>query len=362
MKRNPSRESLMPVLDSAIQPLARDDLASGGYERFARSVFGLASFEAHVEYCRWLYDRNPATESAGFLPIYVCREGDSIVGQLGIIPVRIVLDGASLRSGWCVDFFILPSHQRRGIGRGLLSAAHADFPMLMSLGQTDASRALFLKCGWRVAGAMRIYKRFLRPLRCVTKKALASAGIATGLAEHAPSVSQFTNPFAGASEGDAGELRGIRARETCVVRTGEFMQWRYGDTPGLAYRILPINHGTERVSYAVWRVVDEPPLRRGLLVDLVYSPDLSDADLPFLLARVTDCMRSDGIDVLECQTSDLRVLAALPGGPFATQQPGARFVYGGMDGTVWPTIPADQWRLYAGDCDVDALHARGGGS
>ena len=351
----------MPVLDSAIQPLARADLTSGGYERFARSVFGLADFEAHAEYCRWLYDRNPATESDEFLPIYVCREGDSIVGQLGIMPVRIVLDGASLRSGWCVDFFILPSHQRRGIGRGLLSAAHADFPLLMSLGQTDASCALFLKCGWRAAGAMRIHKRFLRPVRCVTRRALARAGITTRLSGNASSASQFTNPFAGASEEDAGELRGNSARATCVVRTREFMQWRYADTPGLAYRVLPISHATSRVSYAVWRAVDDPPLRRGLLVDLLYRPDLSDAELQILLARVCDCMRSDGIDVLECQTSDQRVLAALPRGPFATEQAGARFVYGGMDGTVWPNIAADQWRLYAGDCDVDALHARGGG-
>jgi len=358
----------MPVLEAVIERLPRARLRGAAYERFARETFSQTPFEAHVAHCRWLYQQNPAAADGDALPIYVCRDDDAIVGQIAIIPVRIVLDGVNLRSGWCTDFFVLPSHQRRGLGRQLLSAAHADFPLLMSLGQTQASRNLFLRCGWHHAGVTHTYKRFLRPMRCLTKKALESISHAppagapqTCAPTSAAPAPQFDEVDRDLSLGRyaASELRGRDAPGTRIRRGVDFLRWRYANPAAPAYSILRYPHENSTPAFAVWRTIRDPRWRRGNLVDLIYPSDLPDAGLAELLAMVTDAMRADDVDIFECQTSDQRVLDALPHGPFATRQPGVHFVYGGIDGTRWPLINADQWRLYAGDCDVDALHARG---
>lgn len=343
----------MTVLDAAIERLPHAQLAAPPYERFARAIFGQANWDAHIRYCRWLYQRNPHWTDDERLPVYTCRDGDAIVGQLGIIPAQIVLDGVRQRSGWCVDFFILPSHRRRGLGRQLLTAAHADFPLLMSLGQTDASYNLFLRCGWKPAGTMRTYKRYLRPVRCMTKKTLVSIGIGR-FARTRPNAPVQTHVDWPTAEVNA-------ASNTRICRARDFLHWRYSDVPNLSYEFLTQEHNGSRASFAVWRSVSDPPWRRGVLVDLIYPTDLPDAGLTDLLARTADAMRAADVDVFECQTSDHRVLAALPHGPLTTEQPGVRFVFGGIDGAAWPAIPADKWRLYAGDCDLDALHARGDG-
>ena len=94
-------------------------------------------------------------------------------------------------------------------------------------------------------------------------------------------------------------------------------------------------------------------------MDLAYPSDLSRAVLRGLLARVMECARIDGAEIFECQSSDAQLLQALPRDLFAGTAPGVRFLYRRAGAGACPSIPVDRWRLYAGDCDLDALGGRG---
>lgn len=347
----------MPVLDTQIHRLTPDELGAASYERFARAIFGDATWAGHVRYCRWLYGRNPALGPDEPLPVYVYCDADAIVAQAGFIPADIVLDGEALRAGWCVDFFTLPSHRRQGIGRQLLDAAQQDFPLLMTLGQTAASRGLFIKCGWHAAGALQVYKHILRPLRYLATRTARRVGLRTPPRPASPPMADSPDYTPSASE-----LSERNAARTRIVRSPAFVRWRYRDGPFRGYRIERFRHEGLADTHAVWRCLNEESPQRGVLVDLFYAADLSDADLKRVLAAVMDSMRGDGVELFECQTSDRRVLSAFPGGPLAKTEPGVQFLYGRGDGGACPAIAVDQWRLFAGDCDVDAQSARENGS
>ena len=76
------------------------------------------------------------------------------------------------------------------------------------------------------------------------------------------------------------------------------------------------------------------------------------------MLAVQELMRADGVEIFECQTSDPDVLAALPDARFSGREKGRWFVYGRMDGRPFPRLAVSDWRLYAGDCDLDVFAAR----
>ncbi|MCH8211614.1 MAG: hypothetical protein IIB99_09595 [Planctomycetes bacterium] len=69
----------MTVLEAAIERLPQAQLTAPPYQRFARATFGQTNWDAHVRYCRWLYQRNPHWTDDQRLPIYTCRDDDDIV-------------------------------------------------------------------------------------------------------------------------------------------------------------------------------------------------------------------------------------------------------------------------------------------
>lgn len=143
-----------------------------------------------------------------------------------------------------------------------------------------------------------------------------------------------------------------------VRRSPAFMHWRYLENPLLTYTVMHLKLSAHVEAYAVWRMVDDA-WRRGLLVDLVYPDVLPPAEMRLLAAAVVDSVRAAGADVFECQTSDAALLAALPGGVCTTRRPGVRFLYGEWPARNCPRVPAEDWKFYSGDCNVNALAGRG---
>ena len=354
-----------------ITRLSRDALATPPYEKLAKAIFGAGNWERHIRYCRWLYESNPAVEPTEPLPLYVCRDGEDFVGQLGVIPCHVMFDGAHLRAGWCVDNFVLPSHQRRQIGTRLIRAAWHDFPLLMDLGGTDPACEMELRLGWQVAGTLIWYKRFLRPLRCVSKKAMQTAGLVRAArsligvpavtpsrVRHDVEVEAITSFTEHASE--QRDLHASNETTARICRTPAFMQWRYFDNPLLEYSVRRLRLRPYGEVYAVWRLIDNPLWRTATLVDLVYADDIPVGALETVAQIVMGCMRADGAELFECQTTDPVLLGALRDGLFSRRERGMRFLYGQGNGQTLASIPCNQWRLYVGDSDADCYTARRG--
>ena len=353
-----------------IARLSTAELRGAAYRALAEALFGDATFDAQVAYCRWLFGRNPAQRNPDALPIYVCWARGQAVGQLAIIPAIVASPtGAEHAAGWCVDFHILPSHQRRGIGGLLLDAAHADFPLLMTLGQTDASCALFRKRGWCEPTSLAVYKRFLRPVRCVARKLSRAAGIGAPPARPAVATASAGTESAAAFYrcGIASDSLAVQSDAAVaadcvqVPRSAKFLLWRYDENPLCGYKITRIARAGGDELLAIWRPRYDGLLLRGVLVDVLGDAAWSAAELTSALDVVARTMRRAGIELFECRTSDPRLLAALPNGILATRQAAERFLIGSAGGDVPDEIATGVWRLMAGDCDVDTLALRGAG-
>jgi hypothetical protein len=359
----------MPGVPYKIERLARDELTSPAYRQLAAERFGAENWEAHVRYVRWLLDENPASRRDEPLPIFVCRDRERLIGQLTVIPVDLRFNGTPLRGGWCVDTFVLPAYQRQRIGEGLHTTAQRDVAALLTVGQTEAGYRLLRHLGFCVAGSLTHYRRLLRPVSGVAKKALEKAGL-TDLARalfRRPTAREIPpvpilrvepiTSFAHIVDRHC-DLRGPAGAPTRICRTAAFMQWRYCDHPFFHYAVRRLTIAGHGDAYAVWRLIDDGLWRRASLVDLVYPNGLPQSLIAHVTAVVTDCMRGDGAEIFDCQTSDAAVLAALGTRPLSRAEPGMRFLYWlGVEPTP-SRATAEPWRLYAGDGDADTYMAR----
>lgn len=360
----------MLTAECTVQRLSPADLAEPAYQRFAEEVFGVDRADRHARYCRWLVQDNPAACSGEPLPVYVYFDQGQPAGQVTFIPCNVQHRGERVRAGWCVDFHVRATHQRRGIGGALLRAVAEDFALHMTLGQTAASRALFVKHGWQPTGAMTHHQHAVRPLRCVAKKALKRAGFAHAATQllRPPRATVLQDPrgvvvtpISRADQLDAALLGASRVPDGVpqIERSGAFLCWRYLDNPFYDYTIAHLRSGAAE-AYAVWRVRDDALWRSARLVDFICPVDVPPAALRRLVAAVLRCVRAEGAEVFDCQTSDTRVLDCLPNGVFTTRIEGPQLLYAWTDGRQDELADVREWRLWGGDCDGDILEARKG--
>jgi len=80
------------------------------------------------------------------IPI-VAEHKSHVIGHSGMIPVMISLGGEMIEAAWFVDFAILPSYQRCGIG-SMLTQRWMELPVCCLTYCNEKSLALFKKKGW----------------------------------------------------------------------------------------------------------------------------------------------------------------------------------------------------------------------
>ena len=350
----------MSTTGETVRRLAKGELRSREYLDLAVAIFGSEGMERRLRYWEWLYGSNPSGDSGDELPVFCYWSGRRPVGQLGIIPVTIRWNQKRLRSGWCIDFHVLDEFQlRRGVGGKLLTAAQASFPLLMTLGQTEAARGLLLKAKWHSAGPLTVYRKFLSPVRAIAKKTVSRLNLARAVKPDLPVAG-----YGETSDGDrpverriqSNELRALQPEKNSppagVCRDEDFLVWRYAKCPAFSYDVQPLEAGNGQSVYVVWRFVQRDLFYSAVVQQVIYPPDLAASVLRGLLKECVATARQRGAEVLECQTSDRSILDALPRG-LVTRRPGAVFLYGSQSMSDCPFQDTQEWRLYAGDCDVD---------
>jgi GNAT superfamily N-acetyltransferase len=344
--------------------LKRVDLYSPTYQWLIESLFPKEQFDKRLRYAKWIFDENPFLQKTEDLPIYIYRIDTIGVGHLAIIPTEIVFDGNLIRGGWCIDFFVNLNYQRRGIGKKLLAATYQDFPVLMTLGQTDAAFELFsAKLGWHYNDnrlthyKISVGRHFL----------LKYFAIKVGLLKRAKPNATPEKPF----EGPKGVIfRSIdsfkeiidslnrqdlrRDRVALILRTPAFLQWRYGCHPFVKYNINYVRPSNLYDIYIVWRIVTENIWRTAKIVDILYDSNIPLSAMKTALKVLIKCASFYGAEILECETSDTFVLKALPNNLLSVKDPGKRFLYSMQAIDKCPFFPIDHWKLFAADCDVDA--------
>lgn len=99
----------------------------------------------------------------GRAPLAVLLDGE-VIALASSMPFDLVMDGASYRGDWYVDFATLPEYRGQGLGRWATQAWMEGTDFGLACGCTPGSRAVFHKCGWREREDSYLHYFFLRPL------------------------------------------------------------------------------------------------------------------------------------------------------------------------------------------------------
>jgi len=104
---------------------------------------------------KWWYRLN----YLDFEPI-VLISNNKVVGQMGIIPVKIKLGNKIVSGVWYIDFAVLPELQGKGAGSKLVKECMKIFPIQMAFCNENALR-VYKKFDWQIN---RTIKRLARPI------------------------------------------------------------------------------------------------------------------------------------------------------------------------------------------------------
>ncbi|MFE6868040.1 GNAT family N-acetyltransferase [Kitasatospora sp. NPDC057692] len=345
------------------RPLAEADLPAL-LDLLTASLAGGPTGTRTAGFFAWKHRRNPFGASPGMV-------AEAPDGRL--VGVRLFLrwqwrrggeDGSEVAAVRPVDTATHPDFQGRGIFRRLtvdLLDQVADEAALVFNTPNGNSLPGYRKMGWQELGRVPVAVRAVRPAAFArgVRAALARrpAGPARPVDEDCrlPTAAAWLAAHVGAGEhGALAELLRERAaadaadRRLAVHRTPEFLRWRYGEAPGLDYRVLTVHRGDELTGLALGRPRRRGPLAEFTLADVIVRPGDRDSAARLLRAAA----RESGCDHVATHLSPGTEAAdaALRAGYLRAPRTGMTLAARTPTGPA-PYTLAD-WRFSLGDLEV----------
>jgi hypothetical protein len=306
--------------------------------------------------CQWFYEQNPH----GRATVHVARELDTgrIVGSGAVIPRQLWLDGQPQKAAVLADFWIHPDHRTLGpalqLQRACLATAEATGAAVYDLPQ-GTMPAVYRRL--RLLGDDQL-RRYAMPLHLgrivqrivpVAPIAAVLAGIGS-LALRVPWAVRASRcrvvPFDGRFDATFAPLlaRAPAHDEVAVVRSPEYLNWRYRDHYHLEHRVFVALRDDVPVGYAV-------ALLDGTSAELLDVQPMDDA-------RVTVALVNEAARQLRALGAETLSMAAVIDGAAEGVLRAAglvpregravvlrRFAVGGA------TASPGRWRLGYGDID-----------
>src|SRR5262245_22253575 len=143
-------------------------------ESMYAEVFGAEAAEKNRARFRWQYEENPHCPPEG-PEIWVAREDGVVLGQYATMPVRLRVNGRTLRGSWGMDVMVRPNLQRKGIGSRLFLYWDQQVEASLGLGLSVQSYTLFRKLHWEDVGPVPCYSKILDPRALLSRRLPAAA-------------------------------------------------------------------------------------------------------------------------------------------------------------------------------------------
>lgn len=245
-----------------------------------RRVFGHDEANARELRWHWQYLQNP-NSPPGSPPIWLAREGPSVVGQYPTMPVQLALKGVEIAGSWGTDVCVAPERQRQGIGEALVRTWDQQAGASLGLGLSPASQGLFRKLRWPEIGYLPC---LVKPL---TRRALRNPGWPAPVNRLVSAVSwpfirlmARTRPLGAQVE----PIRDFDERFTdlwtavgpafglAVRRDAPYLNWKYVAPPHVRYSIVALKRDETVCGYVVYRHARQARVRTTLLVDFLADP------------------------------------------------------------------------------------------
>ncbi len=250
-------------------------------ETLYRRVFGADASSAWQLRWDWQFRRNPYADR-DHAPIWVTREGPTVVGALASLPVRASLKGLEVVGGWALDAMVAPERQHQGIGEQLFRTWERSVGAALGLGLTPNARKLLHRLGWADPLAVPC---LVKPL---TRRAIRQPNWPRAINRLVSALTLPVVRFVARSRPIRQEVQSIRRFDASatalwervapkldlsVRRDATYLNWRYAEPPHIRYNIVSLTHDGATQAWAVYRHVYEPRSRVTLLVDFLADPD-----------------------------------------------------------------------------------------
>jgi hypothetical protein len=264
----------------------------------------------------WKYDANPFNRGAQPY-VLLWRDGGQIVGMLGVMPVRVCIDGTEYVVGHPCDWAMRRDHRGRRMARRLLDRQRPDWPMRFSW-QNEISRKLSPGMIGENSGILRLAP-MAKPLAAgdIIERASGSrllGRFADAVARGMRPLRRLLNRRANVPGSIVSETRVFDDRfdrfwqrvrrdyPVMVVRDQRYLQWRFALRPDAQYRTLVATRGTEVLGYLVVRTVEQDGARMGYVVDFLVA-ERSTAIFSLLLAHAIAGLAADGARWMTCRAT-----------------------------------------------------------
>lgn len=327
-----------------------------------RRVFGQDAAESSRLRWEWQYQRNPNVPSSG-APVWVAREGQTIIGQYGTIPVRLSVNGKEIDASWATDVMVVPERQRQGVGEMLLRAWQSNVGAALGLGLSESSSGLFRKLRFPSFG----------PVPCLVKPLSRRAlRRPTWPVPINRLVSALTFPFVrlvARTKPLQGEVRPIKqfdegftrlwervgpAFAGAVRRDAKYLNWRFVQPPHVRYSLAALYREGEAAGYVVYRHGQEPRGRATRLIDFFADPKDDEGVLSLLrfVDREAQAANSDKIRVYATHAGFRKLLRKSGYYPWRSSAEFVAKINAVSVDTAFYASP-DGWHITAGDSDQD---------
>lgn len=313
---------------------------------------------------QWLYERCPAVLEGG-LPVWICLDGERIVGHCGALPGEVVAGTTVALAAWARDLIVDPAARGRGVGSQLMATVIRATERCLILGEYEAVHRMYTRLGYLERGRMPLFVKVLRPRELAATLPLPGIGRAIAarvipVLQARPSIRAASLQVSAIQRFDGHFDRWwseIEPALGCVVRrTSALLNWRYAQHPSHDYRILLLHRGDDLCGVAVARTGTSRGHRAGHLVELLAHPSDTEAIRSLIGAAEAELAR-EGVVLLRAAVRHRPVERALLRGGYLPVPSPIRFMVAAGNGAVArdDVLARRDWFLNAGDSDIDFL-------
>jgi acyl carrier protein/GNAT superfamily N-acetyltransferase len=220
--------------------------------------------------------------------VWLARDQNKIVGQMGVQFTGLKLAKEEIRSGWLVETMVLDRYRSQGLGAQILLQAEEQMPQALSLGQTPEVRKILDSLGWKQICPLNIHVFMTNPQSILKGKfpmgldRLAAAYFSlhrarrNALQTSRDSRIEFRRIERFDRSHDAlwNEMR--KSVSCLAVRDSSFLNWKYFDQPAMSYDCWEIILSDRILGVVITRTENatrEYPYSRLHWIDLICPMD-----------------------------------------------------------------------------------------
>ncbi|WJW76702.1 hypothetical protein QVG61_06350 [Thiohalobacter sp. IOR34] len=264
---------------------------AGMLDVFLREVYPNPDYVMHSpRFLRWQYLENPFNET-GEYTLKLVISGNEIIGQMGIIPVRVRLPDGGIVTGAYPVNLIVRKQAAPGFGALLMRDLLRTCDLVVNPGSSLAGLKICVGLGMRDAGFLHRYLRLVNPE--LAARLCSGDSLPPGLVFNADTdVGDATDSDRLPDRIPAAE--NIPFHAASIMRNRDYLLWRYQNHPAFDYRFLTAGAGSALLVYRLEAVLShEVSVCR--IVDYMGNLDA----LPGLINALTSSLNDQEIALVD---------------------------------------------------------------